>query len=82
MKAMDQLHELDLSENAGINGSISSLVKLSEVEMDAQLVRAAVNIMGSRALFRVDIGFYMELVLRPLIKSLYRIHALLVNQEY
>ena len=36
--------------------------------------------MDSRAILRIDIGFYMGIILRPLLKPLDRIHVLLVNQ--
>ena len=43
---------------------------------------ATVNIMDVRTIFKLDIGhaFYMGIVVRPLLKSLYRIHVVLANQ--
>ena len=34
----------------------------------------------SRANLRLDIGFYMGIILKPLVKSLYTVHALLACQ--
>ena len=42
--------------------------------------RATVNIMDSRAILRVDMGFYMGTKLRPLPESLHKIHVLLASQ--
>ena len=37
---------------------------------------------GSRVVLRSDMGFYIGTILRPLLKSLYRIHVLLAYQQY
>ena len=36
--------------------------------------------MDSRAIFRMDIGFYMRTTLRPLLVSLHGVHVLLAYQ--
>ena len=40
---------------------------------------ATVNIIDSRAVFKVDIEFYMQALLRPLLESLYQIGVLLLT---
>ena len=40
-----------------------------------------VNMLDGRAMLWMDIGVYMGIILCPLVKALYRIHALLVKNN-
>ena len=44
------------------------------------LMQATVSIMESRTLLRIDMGFYMGVILRPLLQPLDRIHVLMADQ--
>ena len=62
------------------NAEFLAIEEVCPLPVFSKTIGATVNIMVGRAIFRVDMGFYILSILRPLLKSLYRIHALLVNQ--